>query len=628
MVYTTLLLIILFNYQFFQSFEKKQLFTLFKIATLNLIISFKYYTMFVGIPTFKQLPHLLFGADEKLLIASLVAAAQIYFLFYLYYRLREKKVFVPRYQENLKLNTLRIQIILKKFISGVAAFLITLSFLFLFACNWAISYFGKVDINQILFTLSQPLEGSGSEQIENFVFSPLLNSILCSVLVWLVVNHLIQFKIKWKNSEEKPSLKIWKYLLFPASIVIFATNLYLGLSVFGIKEIRAALFENTEFYESYYKNPAEVEITFPEKKRNLVYIYLESMESSYLSQDLGGVKKENLLPNLAELAQENTHFSNTEKLGGALPLSGVNYTVGAMVAQTSGIPLKTSLNQDVPEQKAGNNYGENIEAFLPGVYSLGEVLAEEGYQQQLFIGSYARFASRDKYFKQHGEYQIMDYPYAHANQWIPSDHYVWWGYEDEILFELAKEQIVKTAASGEPFNFTLLTADTHFPDGYMTENTPEIFDDQYSNVIHYADEMVADFITFLQAQPFYENTTIIICGDHITMDQTFAASVPDDYQRTVYNCIINSPVEASKTQNRQFSALDLYPTTLAALGAQIEGERLGLGTNLFSKQPTLIEQLGYDTLDLELQKKSTFYDDVLLGKKREEPTDEKKQAEK
>ena len=40
----------------------------------------------------------------------------------------------------------------------------------------------------------------------------------------------------------------------------------------------------------------------------------------------------------------------------------------------------------------------------------------------------------------------------------------------------------------------------------------------------------------------------------------------------------------------------MYPTILASMGATIEGDRLGLGTNLFSSQETLIEQLGYSEL--------------------------------
>ena len=58
--------------------------------------------------------------------------------------------------------------------------------------------------------------------------------------------------------------------------------------------------------------------------------------------------------------------------------------------------------------------------------------------------------------------------------------------------------------------------------------------------------------------------------------------------------------------------MDLFPTTLAAMGAVINGERLGLGTNLFSAIPTLTEIYGYERLDEIMQKKSIFYNEQIL----------------
>jgi len=55
----------------------------------------------------------------------------------------------------------------------------------------------------------------------------------------------------------------------------------------------------------------------------------------------------------------------------------------------------------------------------------------------------------------------------------------------------------------------------------------------------------------------------------------------------------------------------MYPTTLAALGVKIEGDRLALGTNLFSGKKTLTEEYGYEFLDDELLKYSVFYDEKL-----------------
>ena len=117
-----------------------------------------------------------------------------------------------------------------------------------------------------------------------------------------------------------------------------------------------------------------------------------------------------------------------------------------------------------------------------------------------------------------------------------------------------------------------------------------------------------EFIQWLREQPFYENTTVIITGDHLSMDNGyFQRNVDEDYQRMVYHCILNSALESGNTKNREYCAVDLFPTTLAAMGCTIEGDRLGLGTNLFSNLPTLAEKWGFEEFNSELSKASDYY---------------------
>ena len=85
-------------------------------------------------------------------------------------------------------------------------------------------------------------------------------------------------------------------------------------------------------------------------------------------------------------------------------------------------------------------------------------------------------------------------------------------------------------------------------------------------------------------------------------------------ERTIYNAFINSKSETTleNVTNRQFFTIDLYPTTLAALGVKIEGNKLALGTNLFSEEPTIAEKYGLEYVREELMKKSNFYNNKLI----------------
>ena len=209
----------------------------------------------------------------------------------------------------------------------------------------------------------------------------------------------------------------------------------------------------------------------------------------------------------------------------------------------------------------------------------------------------------------------MDYYYAINNGWLPKDYNVWWGYEDKKLFEFAKKELLEISKNDEPFNFTILTVDTHFTDGYYDETcNSKKFSGQYENVFYCNDNMIYEFIKWIMEQDFYPNTTVIISGDHLTMQGGFYKNL-DNYQRTIYNTIINSEIKnPTNTKNRLYTVIDMYPTTLAAIGAKIEGEQLGLGVNLYSDKKTLPEELGYYYLAQELSKNSTFYNDRILGK--------------
>ena len=78
--------------------------------------------------------------------------------------------------------------------------------------------------------------------------------------------------------------------------------------------------------------------------------------------------------------------------------------------------------------------------------------------------------------------------------------------------------------------------------------------------------------------------------------------------RKVYNCFLNAAKAPSiSTEGRIFTQLDMFPTILSAMGFEIDGNRLGLGTDLFSETPTLSEELGFDYLSTQLQMQSKFY---------------------
>ena len=486
-----------------------------------------------------------------------------------------------------------------------------------FALGWADDNFGMVSFDEIVFHINMPLEGTATNLLQDFMRL----AVLRGFLVWLVLMALVHFpsgkaieiRMKLEDGGEK---RFWIFpvrlplvFLSAVSAVWFCWLFFTVDAKFSVVDYVKSQLQNSTLIEKEYVFPEQVSIVFPEKKRNLICIYIESAESSTQDIASGGLFKTNYIPELTQIEAENVSFSQNDLYAGASMAPGTTWTVGGLVAETAGIPLILPNNY--------NNVMGSYEFFLPGAVSLGDILEEEGYHNYFFAGSGFTFGGRTEYFTQHGHYEIRDYPWAKRTGRIPADYNVWWGMEDAKVFEVVKEDLPEIAASGEPFNVSLLTADTHTPSGYVCELCRDDYDSQYANVWACTSRQVHDFVEWCKEQDFYENTTIFICGDHVSMEPYFYGSnTKDDYpgqcKRKVYNAFVNPAVLPAQEKNRVFTTMDMYPTILGSMGVTIENERLGLGTNLFSGEETLSEKYGNEYLFEELLKKSNFYNTALL----------------
>ncbi len=469
--------------------------------------------------------------------------------------------------------------------------LLALAVFFITTARWAFTMWSNLKLEEIIYELSTPLQGTGSGIIRSFLLCCILPTVIAAVL-------MILFLVRKKG--KALAVSNWIMILSGVGIASAFFTAWFRLDVTSY--LKNANTDST-FIEDNYADPKNVTLTFPEKKRNLIYIYLESMEMTYADEDNGGGFTFNCIPELTSLAEENEDFSGSETtLNGAYAMNGATWTMGGIFAATSGLPLKTGL---------GNNAMVGQSQFFPSITTLGDILKDQGYNQVFMCGSDATFGGRKLYFTEHGDYTIYDYIYARDNGWIPSNYKVWWGFEDKKLFSFAMEQLTKLASEDEPFNFTMLTVDTHFPNGYVCDLCPTTFgSNQYANVMACSSAQVAEFINWIKQQDFYSNTTIVISGDHLTMDGDFCNDVSSDYNRRVYTCYLNSAVTPEDPdKKRTFTTFDNFPTTLAAMGVKIDGNQLGLGTNLFSSVPTLTEKNSVSEVNTQLARKSSFMEE-------------------
>ncbi len=498
--------------------------------------------------------------------------------------------------------------------------LLILVILIVIVPSFVFKKFGKLDLEQLLFLLVSDGAGADLSVIVDY-FKYALPKV---IIVYIIIN-IIKFIFK-----KYDHVFVKNKLYLKAKTLLTDINfLKLTLSKGLVLTLLLALFLNQQFnvsgyisnskdisyiYEENYVEPDSVDIKFPDEKRNLIHIFLESMNTNYSSIEIeDGVV--NLIPNIQKLAEENPSFTNSTGFGGFQHLRGLTWTVASLVGQTSGVPLIVPMKN--------NKYGKNGH-FLPGIKTLGEVLEDNGYHNYFLMGSDGNFGGRETYFTTHGNYEIFDTKHLKEIEYIPEDYDVFWGMEDLKLFDVAKVKIREVADKNEPFNFSILTVDSHYPEGYVDETCELPFSNTYANAIACSDQKVIEFVQWLTEQDFYENTTIVLSGDHNTMNDEFLTKTDGDV-KTIYNTFLNLPMdtEGVNFENRDFSALDMFPTTLAAIGAEIEGNRLGLGVNMFSDKQTLIERLGFEKIDEEFGKSSDYYNyNFFLNKQAMEKSDE------
>jgi phosphoglycerol transferase len=497
-------------------------------------------------------------------------------------------------------------------ISFFAIFLLFISALIFSTTNYINDNFANQNIDEMIFYLQNGANGASKEVFISAIKTSLIPLLLLFSFLSMPImrikkrTNIIEVKIRSRKIKMHifPVKVFYKFRLIYALIFLLISliNCYFLLEIDNyIKRI----MDNSTLMDDNYVSGTDISLKFPKEKRNLIILYCESLENSLINKEKGGGWEYSVIPELESVASKNINFSNTDKIGGAYPVTGTGWTVGGLVATTSGIPLNIPIN--------GNEYTSSGH-FLSGAYTLGDVLKKEGYNLEFMVGSDANFGGRKNFYSKHGNYKIFDLNTAIKEGKMLENENVWWGYDDTHLFNWAKEEISSLASSEKPFSFSFLTANTHFPDGYLESDAEKNFNSQYENVYSYSSKQIDEFVTWLKEQKYYKNTTLVIIGDHLSMQPKdfFPLHNYKGYNRTIYNAFINSAVVPTNSKNRTFTSLDMYPTMLASIGVEIEGNRLGLGTNLFSERKTLVEKLGLSYVDNELAKKSNFYNKYIL----------------
>ncbi len=268
--------------------------------------------------------------------------------------------------------------------------------------------------------------------------------------------------------------------------------------------------------------------------KNLVLVYVEGLETTYGAR-------------LAPL-----------KIGHRFTLRqapGTNWTMGGLVGTQCGIPL------------TGRPQG----AFLPGAVCLGDILKEHGYRNVFMGGARLGFGNKGDFLKTHGYHETYG-----RSEWLARGNHSGsltdWGLQDDDLFRLARDKLVELHKAGKPFNLTLLTVDTHAPDGFVSPTCKQRGVKDFDGIVRCTAELVRAFADF--AAPYAQ---VVIMGDHLAMTNPLTPEL-ERGDRTIFNAFIGD----GKPVATDLLPFDMLPTVLEFLGAEIPGGRMALGVGGYS----------------------------------------------
>lgn len=235
----------------------------------------------------------------------------------------------------------------RRIISVLTVVLVFIGLLLVKVAIWVPETFGDIPFEQVLFHVMVPMKGTDTSFVDSFIQD-------CLPIPSIISGLLLLFCIlkDWKVSRD---IKNGEFRHVRNNVLIIITSLScLFVYVFGIADCVHAIgideywynvSHPSKLYEEYYVDPSTVKYTFPEQKRNLIYIFMESMETTYEDTEHGGAFEESRMPELTELADNNLTFAygNNDNNGFLVPsMSG--WTAAAMIGQTSGIPLNIPID--------------------------------------------------------------------------------------------------------------------------------------------------------------------------------------------------------------------------------------------------------------------------------------------
>ncbi|WP_217587259.1 LTA synthase family protein [Lentibacillus saliphilus] len=372
--------------------------------------------------------------------------------------------------------------------------------------------------------------------------------------------------------------------------------------------------EVENYTKNKYAEPNE-ELFGVGEGKNVIKIHLESFQSFLIDYELHGEEVTPFLNSLVhDQSQNYTYFENF-----------FHQTEQGKTADAEFI-LDNSL-YGLPQGAAFVTKGNNTYQALPAIMK-----QQQNYTSGVFHGDNKSFWNRDEIYKAFA----IDEFYEEAHYDMSEEQVIGYGLKDKPFF---KESMPYLESMSQPFYAHMMTLTHHHP--YLIDEedatiapaeTGDGSVDRYFQTARYLDESLEQFFNDLKESGLYEDSIIMIYGDHYGISQNHNRAMEEilgeeitpfknaQLQRVPF--MIKIPgVEGQGTVQKYSGQIDVMPTLLHLLGIDAQ-DYIQFGTDMFSEDhQEVVPFRSGDFITPEYSKVSGTYYDNATGEEIE-PTEE------
>lgn len=356
--------------------------------------------------------------------------------------------------------------------------------------------------------------------------------------------------------------------------------------------------EIEEYTKNEVKSNQDSKLEGIAKGKNVIYISAESIQSFVINKKVNGKE---ITPFLNDLIEDSYYFENFYHQTEQGKTSDSEFIV-----ENSLYPL--------PRGAVFFTHSQNELNAVP------EVISDYGYTSAVFHANNKSFWNRDVMYDSLG----YDHFYSEEYYDVTPENSIGWGLNDKAFF---KQSMKYLDSMEKPFYAKFITLTNHFPFELPEEDQNiDKYDsnsktlNQYMTTVRYMDESIENFFKHLKDSGMYEDSVIVIYGDHYGISQYHDNSTskfigkeirPFEHvqlQRVPF--IVHIPGhEDDRTISKVTGQMDVKPTILSMLGIDNKKDVM-FGTDMFTddKDSFVVLRDGSFISEKYLYTKNTCYD--------------------